>query len=137
MKGIKLFASKAAQRAVARSVFRSEMEEKAKDPRIAGHAGASKHNPARQDGGSDHRGEPQVMSDIDLAEALRLIRKHMEPGDTLGKMFLRVAKELDGELYRQALRDCQTLTPSLMAGDDAIERLKQINRHVYDVLGVR
>lgn len=37
--------------------------------------------------------------------------------------------------YRQALRDCQTLTPSLMTGDDAIERLKQINSHVYRVLG--
>jgi hypothetical protein len=29
------------------------------------------------------------------AEALRLIRKHMQPGDTVGKMFLRLAKELE------------------------------------------
>lgn len=31
----------------------------------------------------------------DYAEALRLIRLHMQPGDTLGMMFMRVAKELD------------------------------------------
>jgi hypothetical protein len=31
----------------------------------------------------------------DYAEALRLIRKHMQPGDTLGMMFMRVAKELE------------------------------------------
>lgn len=37
------------------------------------------------------------MSDAtpDYAEALRLIRKHMQPGDTLGQMFMRVAKELE------------------------------------------
>lgn len=29
------------------------------------------------------------------AEALRLIRKHMQPGDTVGKMFIRVAQELE------------------------------------------
>lgn len=28
-------------------------------------------------------------------EALRLIRKHMLPGDTLGMMFMRVARELE------------------------------------------
>lgn len=39
--------------------------------------------------------------------------------------------------YRQALVDCQTLTPSLMTGDAAIERLKDINQHVYRVLGHR
>ncbi|WP_291869700.1 hypothetical protein [Bradyrhizobium sp.] len=32
---------------------------------------------------------------IDYAEALRLIRKHMHPGDTLGMMFMRVAKALE------------------------------------------
>lgn len=31
----------------------------------------------------------------DYAEALRLIRQHMRPGDTVGKMFLRAAKELE------------------------------------------
>lgn len=35
------------------------------------------------------------MSDPDYAEALRLIRKHMQPGDTLGKMFMRVAKAME------------------------------------------
>jgi hypothetical protein len=32
---------------------------------------------------------------IDYAEALRLIRKHMQPGDTVGMMFMRVAKALE------------------------------------------
>ena len=31
----------------------------------------------------------------DYAEALRLIRKHKQPGDTIGKMFIRVAKSLE------------------------------------------
>jgi len=31
----------------------------------------------------------------DYAEALRLIRKHMQPGDTVGMMFMRVAKALE------------------------------------------
>lgn len=35
------------------------------------------------------------MSETHYAEALRLIRKHMQPGDTLGRMFMRVAKALD------------------------------------------
>lgn len=48
---------------------------------------------------------------------------------------LKFAKADHIEPYRQALRDCQTLTPSLMAGEDAIERLKQINSYVYKVLG--
>jgi len=34
-----------------------------------------------------------------------------------------------------ALRQCQTLTPSLMDGEAAKERLKEINRHVYAVFG--
>jgi hypothetical protein len=36
---------------------------------------------------------------------------------------------------RAALRKCQTLTPSLMDGEAAKERLKEINRHVYAVFG--
>ncbi len=32
---------------------------------------------------------------IDYDEALRMIRKHMKPGDTLGQMFMRVAKALE------------------------------------------
>jgi hypothetical protein len=36
---------------------------------------------------------------------------------------------------RKALRDCQSLTPSLMTGDQAIERLKEINVFVYSMLG--
>jgi hypothetical protein len=35
---------------------------------------------------------------------------------------------------RQGLRNCQTLTPSLMDGEAAIARLKEINQHVYAVL---
>jgi hypothetical protein len=31
----------------------------------------------------------------DYAEALRLIRKYMQPGDRLGQMFMRVAKALE------------------------------------------
>lgn len=34
-----------------------------------------------------------------------------------------------------ALRKCQTFTPSLMDGEEAKERLKEINRYVYSVLG--
>jgi hypothetical protein len=36
-----------------------------------------------------------MQEHADYAEALRLIRKHMQPGDTLGMMFMRVAKELE------------------------------------------
>lgn len=36
----------------------------------------------------------------------------------------------------QALIDCQTLTPSLMTGDAAIERLKEINVLVYRARGM-
>lgn len=35
---------------------------------------------------------------------------------------------------RTALIECLTVTPSLLTGEQAIERLKQINCHVYDVL---
>lgn len=35
------------------------------------------------------------MTTPDYAEALRLIRKYMQPGDTLGMMFMRVAKALE------------------------------------------
>lgn len=35
------------------------------------------------------------MSEPDYAEALRLIRKHRYPGDTIGQMFIRVARELE------------------------------------------
>jgi hypothetical protein len=36
---------------------------------------------------------------------------------------------------RQALKDCQTLTPSLLTSEQAIERLKEINQHVSAILG--
>lgn len=36
---------------------------------------------------------------------------------------------------RAALENCQTLTPSLMDGEAAKERLKEINCYVYDILG--
>lgn len=42
-----------------------------------------------------HGATGENMTDPDYAEALRLIRKHKQPGDTIGKMFLRVAKELE------------------------------------------
>lgn len=35
------------------------------------------------------------MTDVDYAKALRLIRKHMQPGDTVGKMFMRLASALE------------------------------------------
>lgn len=38
---------------------------------------------------------------------------------------------------RTALKGCQTLTPSLMDGSAAIERLKEINNHVYRALEKR
>lgn len=37
---------------------------------------------------------------------------------------------------RVALKGCQTVTPSLMDGAAAIERLKEINVHVYRALGM-
>lgn len=36
-----------------------------------------------------------MTNEPDYAEALRLIRKHKQPGDTIGKMFMRVAKALE------------------------------------------
>lgn len=59
----------------------------------------------------------------DYAEALRLIRRHMQPGDTVGKMFLRVAS---------ALEKCSTPFASTLTEDEATERLRQINRIVHD-----
>ena len=41
----------------------------------------------------------------------------------------------DLNAYRKAMLDCQTLTPSLLTGEQAIERLKEINVHVYQVIG--
>jgi hypothetical protein len=46
------------------------------------------------------------MSDEGFSEALRLIRKHMQPGDTVGKMFLRVAKVLEAEQFTQLGEVC-------------------------------
>lgn len=48
---------------------------------------------------------------------------------------LKLAKSEHVRPYRQALRDCQTFMPSLLSGERAIERLKEINQHVYKVLG--
>lgn len=59
----------------------------------------------------------------DYAETLRLIRNHMQPGDTVGKMFLRLARTLE---------DCKTPFASTLTGDEATERLRQINRRIYD-----
>jgi len=36
---------------------------------------------------------------------------------------------------KQALRNCQTLTPSLMDGEAAKDRLRNINSYIYAVLG--
>jgi len=60
----------------------------------------------------------------DYAEALRLIRQCMLPGDTVGKMFLRTAR---------ALEECRTPFASTLSGDEAIERLRQINRLTYSL----
>lgn len=48
----------------------------------------------------------------DYAEAIRLIRRHMQPGDTVGKMFLRVAK---------ALEECKTPFASTLSGEEVTE----------------
>jgi hypothetical protein len=42
-----------------------------------------------------HGATGENMTDPDYDEALRLIRKHKQPGDTIGKMFMRVAKALE------------------------------------------
>lgn len=41
----------------------------------------------------------------DYAEALRLIRKHMQPGDTLGMMFMRVAKALESKVDENKVKE--------------------------------
>lgn len=46
------------------------------------------------------------MNETNYAEALRLIRKHMQPGDTVGKMFMRVAKVLEAEQFTQSGEVC-------------------------------
>jgi hypothetical protein len=38
------------------------------------------------------------------------------------------------EILWKALQDCKTLTPSLLSGDAAIERLKEINQLVYGAM---
>jgi hypothetical protein len=38
---------------------------------------------------------------------------------------------------QDALVKCQTLTPSLLTGEQAIERLKEINVFVYGILGIK
>lgn len=48
---------------------------------------------------------------------------------------LKLAKADHLQSYQKALRDCQTFTPSLLSGEQAIDRLKEINQHVYRVLG--
>lgn len=63
------------------------------------------------------------MNDYD--EALRLIRQHMQPGDTVGQMFMRAAR---------ALEECRTPFASTLTADEAAERLRQINRLVHDTL---
>ena len=40
---------------------------------------------------------PGSTDALDYVEVLRLIRQHMQPGDTVGKMFMRVAKALETE----------------------------------------
>lgn len=43
---------------------------------------------------------------------------------------------MDAESLRSALIECQTLTPSLLSGEEARERLRNINCYVYRVLGI-
>ncbi len=37
-------------------------------------------------------------------------------------------------MMRDELKECITVAPSLMSGDEAIERLKQINVHIHAAL---
>ncbi len=46
---------------------------------------------------------------------------------------LRITREVLAE-QREALKQCQTVAPSLLTGEQAVERLKDINTHVYSVL---
>ena len=46
------------------------------------------------------------MNEPNYAEALRLIRKHKQPGDTIGKMFIRVAQALEAEDNTQSGEVC-------------------------------
>lgn len=43
----------------------------------------------------------------------------------------------ENQALKDGLLQCQTLTPSLLTGDDAIARLKEINQFVYRVLRVQ
>lgn len=65
---------------------------------------------------------PEVNG-IDLDEALRLIRRHMQPGDTLGRMFMRVAR---------ALEQCETVTSEQAAIDVKREREAMEERKRYE-----
>lgn len=51
-----------------------------------------------------------MANEADYAEALRLIRKHMQPGDKIGMMFVRVAKELEAKTeYGEVCAGCGKL----------------------------
>lgn len=56
------------------------------------------------------------------------------PRDDFDRAILAVLDDVEGPL-RLALLDCQTLTPILLTGEQAIERLQEINRHVYRFFG--
>lgn len=79
---------------------------------------------------ADHKAEAtrlaeEVMDIVLKAAARRLVQTVEEVHDT------------QIQPLRDALKGCQTITPSLMDGAAAIERLKAINNHVYDALGKR
>lgn len=50
-----------------------------------------------------------MAKDFHYDEALRLIRKHMLPGDTLGAMFMRVARALETEATGEVCDGCGKL----------------------------
>jgi hypothetical protein len=76
------------------------------------------------------------------SEAMKTIEGHCatlfdcgdEPKSWAQRQALVAVRDRISELER-ALKGCQTITPSLMPGDAAIERLKQINVHVYATFG--
>ncbi len=79
------------------------------------------------------------MNDEQRAEVQRLSEEVM--GIVLkvaGRRLMQCTEEIhDTQIkpLRQALEDCKTLTPSLMDGEAAKERLRQINQRAYAALG--
>jgi hypothetical protein len=63
------------------------------------------------------------------SEAKREIRAAID-------VVLEIADKDPSHPSREMLINCLTVTPSLMTGEQAIERLKEINVHVYRCIGM-